>query len=144
VRRPDALRRPFQRREGVSYPQQNDVMEDFWNEQAAWSRSTFGADTERGPIGPVKHLLKEVRDEALPLAEAFRMDAPASETTTDLHGELVDCLFLTFDAARRAGMTYHEMLEGAFRKLAINKARTWPKPTSSTEPVEHDRSGENA
>jgi hypothetical protein len=34
----------------------------FAKEQAEWSRATFGSDTERGPVGPLKHLAKEVEE----------------------------------------------------------------------------------
>jgi ParB family transcriptional regulator, chromosome partitioning protein len=95
----------------------------FWREQSAWSQSVFGKDNERGPIGPLKHLAKEAVE--------------AQEKPDDLM-EFVDCLFLTFDATRRAGFTYDQLLEAAWKKLEINKARKWSKPTSD-EPVEHVR-----
>lgn len=102
-------------------------LEAFWSEQSAWSQATFGTDAERGPIGALKHLAKEaVEAQAMP---------------PDLM-EFVDCLFLTFDATRRAGFTFDQLREAAWRKLAVNKARKWPKPGASDEPVEHDRSGE--
>jgi hypothetical protein len=96
----------------------------FWDEQAEWSQATFGKDSERGPIGPLKHLEKEARE---------AQDKPA-----DLM-EFVDCLFLTFDATRRAGFTLSQLTEAAFKKLAINKARTWPKTTDMNAAVEHER-----
>jgi ParB family transcriptional regulator, chromosome partitioning protein len=101
------------------------TLELFWKEQADWSQATFGLDSERGPIGPLKHLAKEAVE--------------AQKDPTDLM-EFVDCLFLTFDATRRAGFTYEQLLEGAWRKLEINKARQWTKPAKGDEPVEHDRS----
>lgn len=101
--------------------------EKFWDEQAKWSRQTFGSDAERGPTGPLKHLEKEAREAQ---AEA--------EKSHDQHCEIVDCLFLVFDAARRAGLSHDEMFSLAFQKLNINKRRTWQKPTSD-EPVEHVR-----
>jgi hypothetical protein len=98
-------------------------MRAFSAEQAEWSRATFGADEERGPAGPLKHLAKEV--------------AEAMKSPDDIM-EYVDCLFLTLDASRRAGFSYDELLSAAWKKLEINKARKWSKPTSD-EPVEHDR-----
>ena len=111
--------------------------QQFWNEQAEWSRATFGSDTERGPLGPLKHLEKEAR-------EAQKEIVPRSEYCQEYYKdnlkiELADCLFLTLDAARRAGMTLDELLDTAFQKLEINKQRKWSKPTSD-EPVEHIRS----
>lgn len=98
----------------------------FWNEQAAWSQATFGTDAERGPTGPLKHLEKEARESHQePDAEKRKV-------------EIADCLFLVFDAARRAGMTFDELFNTAFAKLEVNKSRKWQKPTSD-EPVEHVR-----
>lgn len=99
---------------------------DFWKKQAAWSRATFGEDHERGPIGPLKHLEKEAR-------EAYE------ETDIEKQKmEIVDCLFLVFDAARRSGMGLDGLLHRAFVKLEINQNREWSRPTSD-EPVEHVR-----
>lgn len=87
------------------------TFDEFFDLQAAWSRETFGPDNVRGPIGPLKHLEKEVKE---------AQDAPG-----DL-SEYVDCLFLVCDAARRAGFTREQLLEGASLKLAKNMARQWP------------------
>lgn len=95
----------------------------FWNSQAEWSQATFGTDAERGPMGPLKHLAKEV--------------AEAMKDPTDLM-EFVDCLFLVCDATRRAGFRVDDLMAAAWQKLEINKARQWSKPTSD-EPVEHVR-----
>ena len=103
-------------------------MAAFWHDLADWSQATFGDDKTRGPVGPLKHLAKEVRE--------------ALADPTDKM-EYVDCLFPVFDAARRAGLTYGELLGLSWKKLAINKARQWPKP-SSDEPVEHVGEGVSA
>ena len=100
----------------------------FWNQQSAWSQATFGPDSERGPVGPLKHLEKEARE-----AQA---EMPGS---TEQESEIVDCLFLVFDAARRAGITHDRLFRAAFEKLEINKRRKWEKPESDNEPVEHVR-----
>ncbi len=97
----------------------------FWLAQAEWSRATFGSDTERGPLGPLKHLAKEA-------AEA------QAGPPWDL-SEFVDCLFLICDSTRRAGFTYDQLLAAAWAKLEVNKARTWTKPTKGDEAVEHVR-----
>lgn len=95
----------------------------FWNDQAAWSQNTFGLDSERGPIGPLKHLLKEVQEVI---------------DNSDDDFEYADCLFLLFDAARRKGMTLQTLIETCETKLEINKMRKWSKPTDDN-PVEHVR-----
>jgi NTP pyrophosphatase (non-canonical NTP hydrolase) len=107
----------------------NQTLQEFWRQQAAWSNATFGLDSERGPIGPTKHLLKEV-NEVLEHLEAGTYEAEK------LLEEFADCLFLLFDAVRRAGFVLPQLIKKAFWKLAKNKLRVWPKPTSD-EPVEH-------
>lgn len=99
---------------------------DFWREHAEWSQSTFGRDSERGPTGPLKHLAKEVQE--------------ALSDPTDIT-EYADLVLLAFDAARRAGLTHNGLLTACRNKLAVNKARQWPK-ASGDEPVEHVRGEE--
>ena len=109
--------------------QTQDPMARFWVEQAAWSNAAFGPESERGPAGPLKHLVKEVQDELLP------------EIAAGKKGDLVeyaDLQFLVFDACRRAGWTYDQLTAALFAKLEVNKNRTWSK-TSADEPVEHVR-----
>ena len=84
------------------------IAQQFWDQQAEWSRATFGSDTERGPLGPLKHLEKEAK-EAQENAEWVQKNPEkfdgVKQNTVELRTEIADCLFLTFDAARRAGMT---------------------------------------
>ena len=90
---------------------------------AAWSQETFGPDSQRGPIGPLNHLKKEVQNELL-------IDPHDRE-------EYADAFMLILDAARRAGFDHHSLLEAAFEKLEINKTRKWqaPNPDGSIEHV---------
>ncbi len=106
-------------------PIQPKTMHSFWEQQAEWSEATFGPTAERGPIGPLKHLAKEVQE--------------VLKDPTDIM-EFADCLFLVFDATRRAGFTFDQLRDAAFTKLEINKSRHWPKPSKGDEAVEHDRS----
>lgn len=92
-------------------------------DQAEWSQATFGTDSERGPMGVLRHLEKESRE--------------AQECPGDLE-EYADCLLLILDAARRAGFGPMALVLAAQNKMAVNKAREWPTPTSD-EPVEHVR-----
>ena len=96
----------------------------FWDEQSKWSQETFGPDTERDPIGPLKHLAKEAKE--------------AQADPKDLK-EYVDCQFLVVDAARRAGFTKEQLLEGCFEKLEENKNRDWPdwRTAPADEAIEH-------
>ena len=109
--------------EDVSLPAPERTLQDFWVEQGEWSEETFGPSAERGPAGPLRHLQKEIGE----LAAA------------DLEEELADCLFLVFDAARRAGMTHGDMVYAVFAKLSKNKRRKWSVPSNPDQPVEHVR-----
>lgn len=100
------------------------IVGEFWNAQAEWSQATFGTDEERGPIGALKHLAKEVQE--------------ALEDPTDIY-EYADLLFLVCDATRRAGFTLNDLVSTAKAKLIINKKRVWNKPIDD-EPAEHVRS----
>ena len=93
-------------------------------DHANWSQSQFGSDVEFGPIGPLKHLRKEV-----------------DETLEQPHDpmEYADILLLLLDAARRAGINSNDLITHAFIKLGICQQRKWPTPTSNDEPVEHVR-----
>lgn len=120
----------FERMAGIQRDDAGEILptaaslEVFWQHQAAWSRATFGPDNERGPIGPLKHLAKEV--------------AEVMKDPSDLM-EFVDCLFLIFDSTRRAGFTFDQLREAAWKKLAINKARKWQAPPKGDEAIEHVR-----
>lgn len=96
---------------------------EFCADQAAWSQKTFGSDSTRGPIGPLKHMLKEVQE--------------ALDNPTDIE-EYADLLLLLMDSSRRAGFSPMSLLYAARAKMRKNKEREWPKPTSD-EPVEHVR-----
>lgn len=105
-------------------------LEDLIEDQSKWSQATFGSDSERGPIGPLKHLEKE----AVEAQRAFSYELHDGEFKT----ELADCLLLMLDAIRRGGFKIGDIIDAAQAKMVINRGRTWPKPTSD-EPVEHVR-----
>lgn len=108
---------------GGSLAEYGDKVTDLWDDIACWSRATFGSDFERGPVGPLKHLAREVQEV---------LAAPSDPD------EYSDCLILIFDAARRSGLTLDGLLTAALAKMDTNRQRAWPKPTSD-EPVEHIR-----
>jgi hypothetical protein len=97
---------------------------ELWIDLSNWSQATFGSDSERGPIGPLKHLKLEA-DEAI----AKPTDAV----------EYSDILILLFDAARRAGITHNQLIEVAQEKLQQCKGRKWNVPAAD-QPTEHVRS----
>lgn len=99
---------------------------DLWRDHAEWSQATFGADSVRGPTGPLKHLAREVQE------------ALADPTDRE---EYADLLLLLMDSSRRAGLSLMELLKEGAKKLDRNKTRTWPQG-SADEPVEHVRTVE--
>jgi hypothetical protein len=100
-------------------------------DQADWSRSVFGSDEVRGPLGPLKHLAKEVQE----TIQAIENDDPAEEIAK----EFADLLILFLDASRRAKYTVPQLVLIALDKMKENRARKWQTPTSPDEPVEHVR-----
>lgn len=95
-----------------------------YDDHADWSEETFGADTQRGPLGPLRHLEKEAKE-------------AQEETSRDgLLEELADCQLLLWDAARRAGHTPEDVIHFCEYKLAKNKERIWPQGDPD-QPVEH-------
>lgn len=103
-------------------------LEAFWEEYAKWSEETFGSTSERGALGPVRHLKKEVQE---------LLDHLEQKGEFDLE-EASDCVFLLFDAVRRAGHTYNDLTEKCFWKLGKNKTRVWVR-TAPGMPIEHLR-----
>lgn len=91
-------------------------------EHANWSDDTFG---NVGPVGPLKHLAKEAIE--------------AAENPGDL-SEWADMQFLLWDAQRRAGYSDEQITKAMVKKLAENKARSWPEPKDG-EPRHHIKNG---
>lgn len=120
-------------------PELGDKVDELWFDLAVWSQKTFGADENRGPIGPLKHLKKEA-NEAILVAREMREDGLLSGC--DMETEVADCLLLVFDAARRGGVSLMELIEAARRKLVANKSRTYPSPTGD-EISEHVHGGDH-
>lgn len=101
---------------------------DIYASHAAWSRKTFGADREFGPVGPLKHLIKEAEE--------------ALQNPSDLH-ELADCMLLVMDASLRAGHDLNTFIRAMIEKREILKQRDYPKvadgqPSFHTKEADHD------
>ncbi|HEY1186933.1 MAG TPA: dATP/dGTP pyrophosphohydrolase domain-containing protein [Gemmata sp.] len=101
-------------------------------DQARWSQQTFGLDSERGPIGALKHLAKEVQE----AEAAFIMNNHLLGDRGIIAEEFADCLLLLLDANRRAGLTPMQLIAAAQEKMTLNKAREWPQ-TVGDVPTEH-------
>lgn len=98
-----------------------------------WQLTQFGTAEQRGPVGPLRHLVKEANE---------AIDSFGSGSNELGKREVVDCLFLTLEASWRSGMTLPELIELLWTKLRENRARSWPAVTAD-QPVEHVREAGN-
>lgn len=127
----------------------------LFEDQSQWSQATFGTDLERGPIGALKHLAEEATEAAIAeeateaaIAEDIlghnERPARVAELKSAALTERADCLLLLLDANRRAGSSVLELIRAAQAKMVINRARTFPKPTSDVPSHHvHDVGGES-
>lgn len=127
--------------------------ETFWHLLWAWSKKTFGPRYLRGPVGPIRHLAKEVVEAESAAAEMLRTAARTADgvhyrampehpaAVSEFHEEVADMLFLVFDAAWRGGMTLVDLKRAVAAKLVKNRSRKWGPP-SADQPTEHVRDGE--
>jgi hypothetical protein len=130
----------------VEVPIEVPAFENFWHEQGEWSEKTFGPSSQRGPVGPLKHLAKEAEESQIAW-RAAEMSKGGQREQAEYAGfeeEMADDLSLVVDAARRGGMTPQRLLEKAMQKLEKNKASQWPdwRTQPADEAIEHDRTGE--
>lgn len=108
--------------------------------QSKWSQDIFGSDSIRGPIGPLKHLQKEVSEaiEAVNIMTDYHMLGAAQDTLKEnLRMEFADIFLLWLDASRRAGFKIEEMMQAITQKQMINRHRIWPKSDGFDDVVEH-------
>lgn len=88
-------------------------IEKFCKDRSEFSYKTFGTKEERGPQGPLEHLLQEVNE-------------VIAEPTDRM--EYADCFLLLVDAYNRAGLgDLLELIKDANDKLEINKNRKLKK-----------------
>ena len=99
-------------------------------DQSQWSQKTFGGDAARGPLGPLKHLAKEVLETQVAFTEG---------NPDEIQSEFADLLILLLDSSRRAGISIVELVDAARDKMVENKLREWPAAQGNDEPVEHIR-----
>ena len=95
---------------------------DFMLEHWTWSKKTFGASMRTR--GLTEHIRKELLE-----IEASPKDI----------GEWVDVVSLAIDGFMRAGGAPVLLVPLLWRKLGINKTRTYPFPKSDDECSEHVR-----
>lgn len=91
---------------------------DLSSKQAKWSQETFGDDSDRGPVGPLKHLKDEV-DEAIAATGI-------ENNPDDSLEEFADIFLLAIESARRSGFTLHELAMASTAKQIVNMSRKWP------------------
>lgn len=94
--------------------------------QRAWSERTFGPRDQRGPLGPLAHIRKELNE--------------VEDDPHDLE-EWVDVLILAFDGAWRAGHEPAAIIAGVKAKQAKNERRQWPdwRGVPADQAIEHVR-----
>lgn len=113
-------------------------------DQSMWSQATFGTDSDRGPIGALRHLQKEAEE-----AERAAWDVAEARDGTDpdfdlppaaaaLATELADCLLLLLDASRRGGFPPLQLIHAAQAKMVLNRCRVWSSATGDV-PTFHDK-----
>ena len=105
----------------------HDGLANYMREAREFSARTFGPG--RRTLGVTKHIEKEIAE----------VRAKPDDLT-----EWVDLIMLAADGYWRHGGQPENLLADMMAKLAKNKARTWPAPTSVDEPIEHDRSHDTA
>lgn len=106
------------------------TFEDYLARHLEWGHATFGSPADgRGPLGPLDHLKKEVKELA---------DAPH-----DLE-EWTDAIILSIDGFLRAGGKITQVLPSLLGKQNKNAARDWPDWTTAdpTKAIEHVRTPE--
>jgi hypothetical protein len=124
--------------------------------QGEWSERVFGTTAERGPIGPLLHLIEEVCTELFGIDEQtwgwIDHHITLGLNMAKLDGRLnygdltehADVCLLWLDAIRRSGFTTNQVLQAAWLKQAQNEAREWPAVDNSqgrdnVKPVNHVR-----
>lgn len=107
-------------------------------DQNNWSKGTFGTVEERGPVGALRHMAKEILCEILNVDEEDfnRFTKHASIRPDCTKTEYADCLILLIDSCFRSDITMTELITLAQAKMEVNKLRNWPKPKPN-QPVEH-------
>ena len=106
----------------------------FWcYTHIGWSLSTFGPPEERGPLGPIDHLKKEVAE--------FEKEAIKDYTSDDFLEEATDLIHLVVDAVWRAGHTPMGFFKMLIFKQKKNIGREWPDWRSAPKDtaIEHVR-----
>ena len=143
----------------IEYLQQFEML---FKRLALWSNRTFGDEAERGPAGPLMHMMKEVCTEIflLPEDKWARIEEylhaqlawlrERGLTTAADPSEYADALILLMDAFRRefvpilgdtagnAPGLARWWLETVAAKMDKNEGRSYPRPTGDAI-SEHDR-----
>jgi NTP pyrophosphatase (non-canonical NTP hydrolase) len=114
----------------VTYLLEDLIRFSQWEEnRRRWSHQTFGTPEERGPLGPLRHLQKEVVE----VEKAITEDNSAATVE-----EIGDCIFLISDLLDVLGVPFTVFVNELERKLEVNQNRKWG-PKSKDSPVEHVR-----
>lgn len=109
----------------------HDSFRQIYDDVISWSQKTFGPTSSRGPVGPLKHLAKEILVELLgynPVSFNEFISQPRAVTDPCDISEFADLAILLCDAVSRAGHSYGNLCKAGMEKMTVNKARTYPKP----------------
>jgi hypothetical protein len=117
---PEIVTTPAKRAAAMLRACKGDALALLRAEHAEWSARQFG---DVSAVGPAKHLSKEALEVAAEPLDAI---------------EHADCWMLLWDMQRRAGISDAQLASAIAKKLAINKARSWPAPKEG-EAREHKK-----
>lgn len=88
-----------------------------------WSEKTFGTIEQRGPVGALKHSIKEAKE----AIEEYESSGPELIHDNDKYvTELADMLLTLFDATWRSDLTFQDIINAAQEKMYRNMEREWP------------------
>jgi NTP pyrophosphatase (non-canonical NTP hydrolase) len=118
-------------------PYQLIIPPNLIGEHRTWSIGCFGNMDERGPVGPLKHMIKEC-GEAIEAIEEGGLDQRDQIRFAALVEEFGDIMFLMLDSMYRSGISGQMLIESMQAKMPVLQDRTYPK-TADGVPSEHIR-----
>ena len=122
----------------------SNTLENIFLRQILFSCKTFGQAKERGPLGPARHLVEEVK-ELIESLENFKQD---TKSTMAVFDEYADCFILILDSYWRFCdasdiVSYHntdELMRYFYHTIAakqeINEKRKWNNQISKDNPTD--------
>ena len=106
-----------------------DKTQELQDACGSWSDATFGVS--ENSFSTLWHLLSEVKEliEEVERVEVLtKVGKIDKQDINAFHDEWADVWTLVLDAARKDGISVEELNRFGFRKLRINKNRSWHAP----------------